>query len=258
MPSSPLVVDLPRPLEPGDRICVRGARHLAVQFDPNLGERLLHVPDGRLVWTIPAAAVENPSAKTPYPPSIFQSDRPRLTVRPVALMELDAYRNIAANPYDLRGAAAIFPHATAISEQGNDPVYAARNAIDGQRHNASHGGWPYQSWDAGNTDQTPWWQVDFGRVVEIDKVVIVLRGGVPRDSDSLRATLILSNGRRRSIELKKTAEPQTFTFEAQGTSSLRLVQHDRAKSPGWSALTEVEVWGRDRIPVAADLSTPVR
>jgi hypothetical protein len=252
-PRSPLVLDIPRPLKAGDRICAHGARHLAVQFDPNLGERLIHVPDERLEWTVPAPADKVKSGKTPYPPSTFQSEQPRLTFRPVALAELDAYRNMAANPYDLRGTAPTFPHATASSERQDDPVYAARNAIDDQRRNDGHGGWPSQSWCAENTEQA-WWQVEFGRIVEIDKVVIVPRADFPHDSH--QATLIFSDGNRRTIELEKKAEPQTFTFEARRTSSVRLADLVQDEQPGWCALTEVEVWGRDRIPVAEDLSTP--
>ncbi|MCH5376300.1 MAG: discoidin domain-containing protein, partial [Planctomycetes bacterium] len=252
-PRSSLVVDMPRPLQAGDRICARGPRHLAVQFDPKLGERLVYSPDGSIEWTVPAD--QEPSGKSPYPPSTFRSERPRLSLRPVALAELDAYRNIAANPYDLRGSVGTFPHATAGSQYGNEPFYAARNAIDDQRPNDSHGDWPCPSWDAGQTED-PWWQVEFGRVLEIDKVVIVLRADSSDDNGWHRATLIFSNGNRRTIDLANTAEPQTFTFEAHKTSSLRLAELVQGDQPGRCGLTEVEVWGRDRIPVAEDLSAP--
>ena len=245
----------PGPLRPGDRIRVQGARHLAVQIDPQLGESLVHVPDGRLEWTVPAEVAQVRSGKTPYPPSAFQAERPRLTFRPVTLAELDRYRNLAANAYDLRGTVAAFPHATASSECRNDPVFAARNAIDGQRQNDRHGGWPVQSWGPEKTGPS-WWQVDFGRVVEIDKVVIVLRADFPHDSFWHRATLVFSDGHRRTIDLEKKAEPQVFTFEVRRTSSLRLEDLVQDEPPGWCALTEVEAWGRDRIPVAEDLDTP--
>ncbi len=173
----------------------------------------------------------------------------------MALAELDAYRNIAANPYDLRGTVATFPHATASSQCRDDPAYAARNAIDDQRRNDGHGGWPCQSWGP-EQDEKPWWQVDFGRVVEIDKVVIVLRADFPHDSHWHQATLVFSDGHRQTIDLEKKAEPQTFTFEFRRTSSLRLADLVQDEPPGWRALAEVEAWGRDLIAVAADLSTP--
>jgi hypothetical protein len=92
-----------------------------VQFDPNLGESLIHAPVGQLEWTAPAvprvpaegdvsaeargAAVANASAvtdqgkfeRTRHSSSTSQSKRPRLAIRPVSLAELDVYRNIAAN-----------------------------------------------------------------------------------------------------------------------------------------------------------------
>jgi hypothetical protein len=252
-PSSPLVVNLSRPLKAGDRIRAGGAKYLAIQFDPNLGEHLVHVPDGWLEWTVPAEADQVESGETPYSPSTFQSQRPQLTFRPVALAELDAHRNVAANPYDVRGTVAVFPHATASSECRNDPVYAARNAIDGQHQNDGHGAWPCQSWGPEKAEH-PWWQVEFGRLVEIDKVVIVLRADFPHDSHWHRAALVFSDGHREPMKLNKVAEPQTFTFDAWRTSSVRIVDLVQDEPPGWCALTELQVWGRDQIPMAEDLS----
>lgn len=250
-PHSPLVVDLPRPLRPGDRILVRGARSLAVRLDPNLGETLVHVPGRLLEWTVPPEAGQVQSGKTPYPPGAFQQERPQLSFRPAALGELDLYRNLAANPHDSRGTAFIYPHATASSECRNDPVFAARNAIDGRRQNNGHGGWPWQSWGPEKVEK-PWWQVDFGRVVEIDKVVIVLRADFPHDGCWRQATLVFSDGDRQTITLEKKAEPQTFTFRARRTSSLRLADLVQDEPLGWCALVEVEAWGRDPVPVAGD------
>jgi hypothetical protein len=252
-PRLPLVLDLPRPFKPGDRVRVRGARHLAVQLDPILGENLVYLPFGRLDWTVPVEAGKILPGKTPYPPGTFQSEKPRLIFRPMALAELDLYRNVAINAYDLRETVTSYPHASASSEWGNDPVYAARNAIDGGRQNDRHGGWPGQSWGP-EKGEKPWWQVDFGRVVEIDKVVILLRADFPHDSYWRRATLVFSDGSRETIDLEKKAGPQIFTFRIRRTSSLRLVDLVPDQSPGWCALAEVEVWGRDRIRVAEDLA----
>jgi hypothetical protein len=252
-PRLPLVLDLPRPFQPGDRVRVRGARHLAVQFDRILGESLVYLPFGRFDWTVPVEVGKILSGKTPYPPGTFQGERPRLILRPLALAEVDLYRNVAANPYDLRETVTSFPHASASSEWGNDPVFAARNAIDGGPQNNRHGGLPGQSWGPEKAEK-PWWQVDFGRVVEIDKVVVVLRADFPHDSYWRRATLVFSDGYREIINLEKKAEPQIFTFRVRRTSSLRLVDLVQDQSSGWCGLTEVEAWGRDRIRVAEDLA----
>ncbi|MCU0977605.1 MAG: hypothetical protein MUF25_00385 [Pirellulaceae bacterium] len=101
-----------------------------------------------------------------------------------------------------------------------------------------------------------WWQVDFGRVVEMDKVVIILRADFPHDSFWHRATLVFSDGQRRTIDLEQKAESQVFTFEVRTTASLRLEDLVQDEPPGRRALTKVEAWGRDRIPVAEDLDMP--
>ena len=252
-PHLPMVMEIPRPLRSGDRIRVQGARHLAVQFDQNWGESLVHVPDEHLEWTVPAEVGQAESGKSPYPPGTYLRQRSRLSFRPVALAELDQYRNVAANPNDLRGAVSFFPHASAGSECRNDPVYAARNAIDGQRQNTRHGSWPYESWSPEQVDKS-WWQVDFGLEVEIDKVVIVLRADFPHDGCWHRTTLVFSDGHRQTIDLEKSAGPQTFTFPPRKTSSLRLADLVQDEPRGWCGLAEVEAWGRDRIPVAQDLA----
>jgi hypothetical protein len=101
-----------------------------------------------------------------------------------------------------------------------------------------------------------WWQVDIGRLVEIDKVVIVLRADSLHNSNWHQTTLVFSDGHRQSIELENSVEPQTSTFEPRRTSSLRLADLVQGDPVSGCALAEVEVWGRDRIPVAEDLSNP--
>ena len=165
---TPLVVDVPRRFQAGDRIRVSGAKHLAVQFDPHLGETQLFAPQARLGMDIPLPQT------APYPHEAFQAERPRITARPVTLRELDGYRNLTLNPYDVRGPAAAYPHASANSECRDEAVFAARNAIDGRKQNQGHGGWPFQSWGPEKRKDL-WWQVEFGREVQVDKVVLVLR-----------------------------------------------------------------------------------
>ena len=135
--------------EPGDRVVVRGAKYLALQFDARLGETLLRAPRGEFSFPIPCAAAGAKARSRPYPVEAFSSDRPRISVRAASVREIDTYRNLACNPYDVRGESKAFPHATASSECRNEAVFAARNAIDGRVENRRHGGWPYQSWGPG-------------------------------------------------------------------------------------------------------------
>ena len=174
----------------------------------------------------------------------------------MAVREIDAYRNLAGNPYDVRGESKAFPHATSNSECRNEAVFAARNAIDGCMENRRHGGWPYQSWGP-EQRRDLWWQVDFGREVEIDKLVITIRADFPHDKHWKRATLLFSDGSHMSIELEKTPSAQTVVFSPKRTTAVRLMDLTQDEPLGWCALTEVEVWGRDTVAVAADLESTV-
>jgi hypothetical protein len=254
--SRPLVLDVPRRFEPGDTVRVRGTKYMAVQLDARLGETLIFAPQGEFDMPIPYAAPGVKRRSTPYPPEAFTADRPRISARPVAVREIDAYRNLARNPYDVRGESKAFPHATSNSECRNEAVFAARNAIDGCMENRRHGGWPYQSWGPEQRKDV-WWQLDFGREVEIDKLVITIRADFPHDKHWKRATLLFSDGSRKPIELEKTPSAQTVVFSPKKTTAVRLVDLTQDEPLGWCALTEVEVWGRDTVAVAADLESTV-
>jgi hypothetical protein len=227
-----------------------------VQLDARLGETLIFAPQGEFDMPIPYAAPGVKRRSTPYPPEAFTADRPRISARPVAVREIDAYRNLARNPYDVRGESKAFPHATSNSECRNEAVFAARNAIDGCMENRRHGGWPYQSWGPEQRKDV-WWQLDFGREVEIDKLVITIRADFPHDKHWKRATLLFSDGSRKPIELEKTPSAQTVVFSPKKTTAVRLVDLTQDEPLGWCALTEVEVWGRDTVAVAADLESTV-
>jgi hypothetical protein len=246
-----LVATLDRPFHPGDRVRVSGTTYLALRLGRGLGESLQFAPQGVFEFSIPA---EKPPLAA-YAPGTFAEGRPEISARPVALAELDGYRNLARNPYDHLGPArGRFPHATTNSECRNEPVFAARNAIDGFTRNAGHGAWPYQSWGPDKRNDL-WWQVDFGRTVAVDRVTLVLRADFPHDKHWRRATIELSDGTRQPITLEKVATPQTFTFPVREVQWLRLTNLDCVPPLGWCALVEVEVWGRDTLPtIGANLS----
>jgi len=242
-----------RVFKAGDRVRISGAEHMAVTLDPAVGESLLYTANKILEVAIPFLGQDG----RVYPPQLFAGDTHCFSARPVVRRDLDAYRNLARNSFDVRGAAASWPHATSNSECRNDPVFAARNAIDGRRDNDGHGAWPHQSWGPEKATNA-WWQVDFGRTVRVDRVVITLRADFPHDQAWSRATLVFSGGARRVVDLKPIAEPQVITFSKPvETDSLRLQGLMQDGAPGWCALSEVEAWGRDAVPVGLDLEAPV-
>src|SRR5208283_6188994 len=62
-----------------------------------------------------------------------------------------------------------------------------------------------------------WWRLDFGRPVEIDKVILFLRAAwtpenEPHDSWWREATVEFSDGSTEKLELKQVATGQEFSF----------------------------------------------
>jgi len=156
------------------------------------------------------------------------------------------YRNLAVNPGDAADArAASYPHASSNSEY-NHQEFAARCAIDGDRRNAevhSFGSWgPHKETDI-------WWRLDFGRAVSIDKVVLFLRAAwaptpTPHDSYWTEASVEFSDGTQLALNLKQTAEGQSFSFPCKTVSWLRIT-HLKPAEDKWCALSEFEAWGQD-------------
>jgi len=236
---------LDRAFQQGDRIVVQGTPHMMIRLSPDLPEALVYSPEGCVEFPVPLDAKEVAA----YPAKAFAGGK--LTARPATAEEIAAYRNVAVNPYDVRGRSTFFPHATSNSECRNDPVFAARNAIDGSVQNQKHGGWPNQSW--GPEQRTDlWWKVDFGRLVEIDKLVIIVRADFPHDKVWSTATVRFSDGSTQKITLRAVKEPQTFAFEKRNVSWLELAGLIQENPPGWCAFSEVEVFGSE----AAGQSTP--
>jgi len=229
-----------RPFQQGDRIEIQGPAYMMIRLSPELPESLVYSPEGRVEFPIPL----NPQETRAYLPKAFSGVKPAISARPASAEEIGAYRNLALNPYDPRGLSPFFPHATSNSECRNDPVFAARNAIDGSIQNTKHGAWPYQSW--GPDQRTDlWWKVDFGRPVEIDKLVITVRADFPHDKVWNSATVRFSDGSAQKIDIKAVKEAQVFPLEKRKVSWVELTDLIQENPLGWCALVEVEVDGHE-------------
>jgi hypothetical protein len=156
------------------------------------------------------------------------------------------YRNLALNPFaSNRDEPMYVPHATSNSEY-NKAEFAARCAIDGNRANKDvHG---CGSWGPQKKPDI-WWQLDFGRPVEVDKLVLWLRAAWgppdnPHDSWWQEATVEFSDGSTEKLALKKDPEGQSFPVRKRVVTWLRL-KNLKSAEDRWCALCEFEAWGRD-------------
>ncbi len=146
-------------------------------------------------------------------------------------------RNLALNPdafsYWLRS----YPRVTANSHFKYLPQCSPTCAIDGKKDG---GCWrPNRRTDL-------WLNVEFGREITTDKVVLTLALKPGQTGTWASATLEFSNGEKRDIALRCTAEPQTFTFPAQTCAWVKLTNLKQAFPLTDNGVSEFEVWGTDK------------
>ena len=234
------------PYKPGDMVKVTapsGDKYLVVQIDDHIPQALVYAPNGQVIFTIPSKKLHEM-----YDPAAFKGASLHITARAATAEEITAYRNVALNSLDQRGFSEYFPHAIASSVTRDDPQFFERNAIDGNTQDTHHGKWPFESWGNGlNSD--PWLKVDFGRDVTVDKVRLYVRSDFPHDTYWTNLTIQFSDGTTQDAMLKKTAEPQEIAFPAKKIRWLQLANFKQpSQPPGYAAITEVEVYGKDDAP----------
>jgi hypothetical protein len=160
-----------------------------------------------------------------------------------------ADRNLALNPGDVHEAGHGYPHASSNSEAHGEACFWAINAIDGRTDNRGHGA-AFPSW--GPEKRTDlWWRVDFDHAVEVRRVVLFVRADFPHDGCWRAGTLVFSDGSRIRIDIRKTAERQVYEFSPRETAFVMLTDLVQDEPPQWCALTEVEVWGREKAESAS-------
>jgi len=229
-----------REFQEGDYIVVEGAKNLLVQFDKNIPGCYVYAPNGRFTFRIPF----HENGKN-YPEESFSETKHQIKVRICSKKEWSAYRNLALNSFDIRGETDYYPHATSNSECRNESFYAARNAIDGYKSNSKHGKWPYQAWGPDIRDDL-WFKIDFGKAVEVDKLIIVNRAQYYDMHDSYwnEAVINFSDGTSEKIKIEKTALPQEIKMSKHNTSWVKFTDL-KENEKKWCSWIELEVWGQD-------------
>lgn len=226
--------------QPGDCIVFTSDTPLArVRVDQSIESASVYLPTGTFTFRLPLAG-DNPVA---YPPGAFQAGRHLLSLAPE--QGGAAYRNLAANPLDQRGAVNAYPHATANVETRDEATFCARNVIDGLVSAAGHGEWPYQSWGIGaRTDA--YLTLDFGREVEIDALALYLRADFPHDAYWTQATAVFSDGSEHTFPLQGIDGCQRVAVGPHRVRWVRLERLIKCDRPSaFPALRQLMVFGRD-------------
>ena len=237
------------------KVSLDGCEFIAVRLDPTLAESILWVPGKSFEFTVPTAH----QLKMGYHPEAFKGDSHVITVREPEDSEIYGYRNLALNSHDKHGKVRSFPHASANFVTREDPCFYERNAIDGVVNNQGHGAYPYHSWAGGARNDLEFF-LDFGRDVEIDKLVFFLRAdfahdkitGIPHDSywknidigfsdgEVIRGEFVM-DGTDLNPENSKGIE---ISFDKKTTRSVHLFNFTQVSEVlSFAALTQLEVYG---------------
>ena len=235
MPNNAAYLRMRREFRPGDRVVVTGPAEMEIRV-ARMRSAIVYCPGGRWEFPIPFGR-----AARAYPS--FAGSLHTVSARAPTPAQRARRGNLAANPYDRADVADTFPHATTNSVCRNDPVFAARNAIDGESQTKGHGAWPHQSWGP-DQKQGLWWKLDFGREVDLVSIDVWLRADLPHDAFFASAAVEFSDGSTAGLALKPSAGKQIFRVGQRRVSWLKLTHLALPQAKGWSAITEVGAWGR--------------
>lgn len=214
---------------------------LIIQFDSVLNPAFVYMKGDSYTYEIPFD-----EKRFSYDPKTFTGALHLLKARTARPEEIALYKNLALNDHDTHTNDACFPHAKANIETRGESVFAARNAINGNCENRSHGKWPYESWGI-NRDPEALLTLDFGREICTDKIVLVCRADFPHDNYWKQVELGFSDGTTQTLFLEKSDLPHEFKIFPKKTTFItlgKLIKDDTLDSP-FPALTQIEVYGTE-------------
>ena len=228
----------------GDRIVLSSSQagtYLLIQLDDVMNPSFVYLSKSEFSFEIPFR-----EKRASYNPKAFTGGIHLLKARLATDAEISMHKNLALNEYDCHGNDSCFPHAWANVETRGESVFAARNAIDGNNENRSHGVWPYESWGI-NQNPDAEFCLDFGRMVEIDTIVLYTRADFPHDNWWKQAELTFSDGTSLNIMMEKLDRPHIFPLAKKTISWMKLAKliKDENDSSPFPALSQIQVFGNE-------------
>lgn len=231
-----------REYQEGDRIVLETAQKnlfVWLQLDDALGKSMVYLT-GTASYIIPFG-----EKKSSLSPKVFTGGKHLLFLRVARDYEISQYRNLAYNVCDQHGMENLYPHATANVETRGEAVFAVQNAIDGVTANGSHGEWPYESWGI-NRQEDARMRLDFGREVEIDRIVLYTRADFPHDNWWKQVSFSFSDGSELEMKMEKSEKPHEILFDVRKVTWVEMHDMKKSEEPSpFPALTQIEVYGRE-------------
>lgn len=228
--------------EPGDRIILETSGEetfVWLQMDDALGRALVYIT-GNVEYIIPFG-----EKRVNLSPKAFYGGRHLLHARLAKDYDVEGYRNLAINVYDQHQIKDCYPHAAANVETRGETVFAAQNAIDGVVVNTCHGEWPYQSWGIDRKEDARI-RIEFGRTVEIDRIVLYTRADFPHDNWWRSVHFDFSDESGMEMQMEKSMLPHEITFPSRRVRWVEMNHMVKSDDPSpFPALTQIEVYGRE-------------
>lgn len=86
----------------------------------------------------------------------------------------------------------------------------------------------------------------FGRMVEIDKIILYLRADFPHDNWWKSVNFTFSDRSELKMQMEKSMQPHEIDFPAKQVCWLEMGQMVKSEEPSpFPALTQIEVYGRE-------------
>lgn len=225
---------------PGDKIILTSNKKdifIVLRLEDSIESSLVYLKGHQVEFDIPFD-----KELKPYGLKAFTEERHWSWVRIAKDYEIKSYKNLARNTFDTKVNKSIFPHAS-TNVVTEDPVFFARNTIDGVFETSNHGSWPHSSWGI-NKKKDAWLKIDFGRNVTVDNVVLYLRADFPHDNWWKEADLTFSDGSVEHINLQKTGNGQCFKITPRNVEWVKLSNLIMSDEPSeFPALSQIEVYG---------------
>ena len=228
------------PYEPGDKAEVTfDSNFVTVTFDESQKESMVYVPEHRLVYEFPYG-----DQLLAYDKGSWERDSHHIMIREVDEEEACEERELALNSLDKADNKYCYPHAAASFVTRNEPIFQARNAIDGVIENSLHGVYPYHSWSAGAKMDMDF-VLDFGMKVNVKRIIFYLRADFPHDTYWNSLHVIFDDGAKIKVNFEKTAEGQVLELaESKDTRTMKLCDFTQPETPpSFAALTQIQVIG---------------
>lgn len=213
--------------------------YLKLRLEDSLESSLVYVTENLFEFQIPTG-----DQKRLYnSDKAFQGGLHFLWVRSAREYEITQYGNLAFNPYFQPRQEGVYPQISSNILPSNIR-FASYNVIDGIFDSSAHGSYPFTSWSNAQ-DPNAQLKIDFGRTVEIDGLILMLRADFPHDAWWERLSVHFSDGSKEILHLERTGQPQAFSFEKRQSDYVLLTNFVKGedRSP-FTALTQIEVLGQ--------------